>query len=263
MGDGVTALAGQHRLRIMEAVVDTDEGVATRIEADDRPVHRINRIVIPALTILGLMIDRAADHLDLAGREVPLEVRLIVLRIPETELDEAEEVNASGLCTIISQGDAVDLTGIGHRHEGLELRLELILAAGDDGIAETMAALIGIKCGLRRLPARIPDGVPILYIVVASALIERTVVVAVAGETEELRIFIEGVASCSVRDKTEEVPGSEVVDPWERGLRSRDDIFSLCVIEMTEFHKILLHFTNTFSLHIIIFFMAKVVNRKG
>ena len=198
MRDGVAAFAGEHRLRIMEAVVDTDEGVATRIEARDRLVDGIYCVVIPALTILRLMIDRAADHLDLARREVPLEVRLIVLRIPETELDEAEEVNASGLCTIISQGDTVDLTGIVHRHEGLELRLELILPAGDDGIAEAVTALIGIKCRLCRLPARIPDAVAILYIVVASTLVERTVVVAVAGETEELRIFIEGVASCSV-----------------------------------------------------------------
>ena len=240
MGDRVAALAGEHCLRIMEAVVDTDEGVAARVEAGDRSVDGKYRIVIPTLAILCLMVDRAADHLDLARREVPLEVRLIVLRVPETELDEAEEVNASGRHTIISQGDAVDFTGVVHRHEGLELRLELILPARDDRIAETMTALIGIKRSLCRLPARIPDAVAILDIVVAATLVERTAVVAVAGETQELRILIEGVASCRVRDETEEVPGPEVVDPWERGLRSRDDIFSLCVIEMTEFHKSLL-----------------------
>ena len=277
MGDGVATLAGEHCLRIMEAVVDTDEGVTACVEADDRSVDGKYRIVIPTLAILCLMVDRAADHLDLARREVPLEVRLIVLRVPETELDEAEEVNASGRHTIISQGDAVDLTGVVHRHEGLELRLELILPACDDGIAETVTTLIRIKRSLRRLPARIPDAVAILDIVVAATLVERTVVVTVAGETQEFRILIEGVASCRVRDETEEVPGPEVVDPWERGLRSRDDIFSLCVIEMTEFHKASFYiilktqkieseinkFTNTFSLHIIIFSWTKVVNRAG
>ena len=205
MGDRIPTLTGEHGLRIMKTVVDADEGIATRIEADDRLVYRKYGVVIPPLTVFGLVIDGAADDLDLAGGEIPLEVRLVVLRIPETEFDEAEEVNAFGRNTLISQRDAVDLTGIADRHEGLEGRFELLFLCTDHRISETVMAFVCIEWRLGRLPARVPDAVPILDIVVATALIERTVVITIPGDAEELRILVEGVSAGRVGDQAEEI----------------------------------------------------------
>ena len=39
-----------------------------------------------------------------------------------------------------------------------------------------MMALVGIERRLGRLPARVPDGIAVLYVVVASVLIERRIV---------------------------------------------------------------------------------------
>ena len=43
--------------------------------------------MIASFAVLGLVVDDAVDDFDLTGRVVALEVRCIVLRVPETELD--------------------------------------------------------------------------------------------------------------------------------------------------------------------------------
>ena len=55
-------------------------------------------------------------------------------------------------------------------------------------------ALVGIERRLGRLPARVPDGIAVLDVVVASVLIERRIVITVTGQTQKFCVLVEAVS---------------------------------------------------------------------
>ncbi len=59
--------AGQHRLGLVGAVVSADKAVADRVKTVDVCVHGIDCVVVSALAVLCLVVDRGADDLDFAG----------------------------------------------------------------------------------------------------------------------------------------------------------------------------------------------------
>ena len=64
-----------------------------------------------------------------------------------------------------------------------------------------MTALVEVERRLTGLPSRVPHGVAVLDIEIAAAIVHRHVVVAIARDTAELGILIEGVATSSVGDQ--------------------------------------------------------------
>jgi hypothetical protein len=62
-----------------------------------------------ALPVLASVANDAVVHLDLAHRIVPLEVRGIVLRVPEAELDRGEHREIGILVAIVAQAEPPDL----------------------------------------------------------------------------------------------------------------------------------------------------------
>ena len=120
------------------------------------------------------------------------------------------------------------------RHEEEHARLDAILGTCDAGVAHAVAALIEIKRSLARLPARRPYGSGVIDIEIPSAIVHRHTVVAVAGDSAELRVLVERVSAGGVRDQREEILISKIVDPWPRGLWVRDYIFTESVIKMSE-----------------------------
>ena len=64
-----------------------------------------------------------------------------------------------------------------------------------------MAALILVKFGLYRRPARIPDCAVVVDVEITAAHVQRYVVVAVTCDSSESRILVEAVAACSVGDQ--------------------------------------------------------------
>ena len=66
--------------------VYADKRVSRGIEAVIRTVRPEDGIVIPALAVLGFVVDGIRLELDLADGEVSLEVRAVVHRVPEAEL---------------------------------------------------------------------------------------------------------------------------------------------------------------------------------
>ena len=58
-----------------------------------------------------------------------------------------------------------------------------------------MPAGVGVQGRTRGLPAGIPDGIPVLYVEIMPPAVRRAVVVAVAGEPHELRVFVEAISS--------------------------------------------------------------------
>mgnify|MGYP006922398467 CR=1 FL=1 len=51
---GVAGLTGNHRLRLVEAVVEAEEGLAVGVKAVNRNVYVVEGVMIAALLVLGL-----------------------------------------------------------------------------------------------------------------------------------------------------------------------------------------------------------------
>ena len=67
--------------------------------------------------------------------------------------------------------------------------LHLIFGGGKTAVPDAVAAFIGVEAGFDRLPAGIPDRVPVLNVKIFSVDIRRHVIVAVAGQTQELCVL--------------------------------------------------------------------------
>jgi hypothetical protein len=137
---------------------------------------------------------------------------------------------------LILKSQFVDF-GVGSvRHKTGKFGAYTVFFANETGVAEAVVALIVVEIGLSGLPAGIPNGVSIFDIVIAATCVDWHVVVAVAGETPELGIFVEAVAASRVGDETEELLVAEIVNPRVRGLRVSDYIFPVGVIKISVFH---------------------------
>ena len=88
VGEGVVSLAVQDSLRVVEAVVQADEGIAVGIVAVDGIVNGVECEVVAAVAVFGLVVDGRAHYLNTAGGEVSLEVGAVVLSVPEAPLCE-------------------------------------------------------------------------------------------------------------------------------------------------------------------------------
>ena len=83
---------------------------------------------------------------------------------------------------MISQRELLDLAGIVKRDKGKDRGFDLFQGRGKAAVAQPMAAFVAVKVCLDRLPAGVPDGVPILYIDVFAVGVGGNIVVAVAGQ---------------------------------------------------------------------------------
>ncbi len=126
------------------------------------------------------------------------------------------------------------MAGIVHGHKVQNLRHNTILLATQDGVAHTMAALIGIKRRARRLPARIPHRVAVLDVEVAPIVVGRHVVIAVAGNAAQLGILVKAITTTRVGDKREKSVGAQVVNPRQRSLRRGNHVLAALVVKMAK-----------------------------
>jgi hypothetical protein len=174
--------------------------------------------------------------LDLADREVALEVGGVVPGFPETELDGAEQRQPGRIGAVIGDRRLPDLEGLAERDEVGDLGLDAGPARADDRVAEAVTAAIGLELGVRGLPGRRPEvpAVPVPQVQVPAARIEGDAVVAVAGQPAESGIAVERVAAGGVGDDPEVLLAPQVVDPGQRGVRLRDDVLAGLVVEVAE-----------------------------
>ena len=186
------------------------------------------------------MVDCGIMNLNLSGREVTLEVRHIVHRIPQTELYIRKNREFFQHITVIGKRQLIDLTVLANRYESGQLSLQSVLTTLKCRISHSMMALIRIEISLRWHPARIPDRISFFNIVVMSVAVIWNIVVTISRKTKQLRIFIEAVTSTGIGDQRKEILGAQIVDPWKRGLWRCDDVFFVCIIEISKFHMKLL-----------------------
>src|SRR5690606_13249618 len=92
------------------------------------------------------------------------------------------------------------------RHEVQHARREPVAAPRDPRVAEAVTALVLVELRAARFPAGRPDGVAVLDVEAASAVVERDVVVAVSRQPAEARVAPEAVAAAGVRDDRNEIP---------------------------------------------------------
>ncbi len=206
------------------------------VEAVHGGVHGVERIVIAALAVFSLVVDDAAFHLNLAGGEVALEVRHVVLRVPKAELDERRQDDILGRVGIIAQRHLMHLGVHAHWHKRELAGGQTVLLTGNDGVAHAVAAGIAVQLSFDGLPAGVPDRVAILDVEVAAAVVHRHVIVAVAGDAAQSGIAVEAIAAGGIADDAEELFTAEVVNPRVRRPRRVDDVLAGFVVKVTVFH---------------------------
>ena len=97
-----------------------------------------------------------------------------------------------------------------------------------------MPTLIFIQRSLERHEGWRPSILAIFNVEHASPVIFRYVVISEAGDSPHLCVFIEIISSGCIRDETEEIFISQIVDPWQWSVWSLDYILLSFVIKMSE-----------------------------
>ena len=238
MSDAVRSGAGNYPLRSIETVVQADETLAVGIEALDWSIDSIESIVVAALLVFRLMVDRGAFDLHLPCREVALEILHVGGGVPQAPLYEREEFQRLGTSGCIAESEFLHLAMRPQRHEEQHRSLDSVPCSRNTGIAHTVAALVTVERSLARLPSGRPDGISVLYIEITSARIHRNAVVTVSRYPAELGVTVEGIAAGGIGNQGKEVLVAEVVDPGPGSGRIGDDILAEGVIIMSVFFHI-------------------------
>jgi hypothetical protein len=233
-GLAVRALAGKGNLGVVQALVDAHEGVAAGVETVHRTRAREQRVVVAALAVFGLVVNRAAVDLDLADRVGALQVVHVVGRVEQAELLETEDLGLLGDLRLVANRDLPQLQILAGRHEEQHLDFQAVLLPDDARVAEAVAALVGVELGLDGLPARVPHRPAVVHVDVATAQVVGHVVVPVAREATQLGVLPERVPTRRVRAQPEELVLPQVVQPRQRRIRPSDHIFALAVVEMAK-----------------------------
>src|ERR1035438_244908 len=196
--------------------------------------------MIAALAILRLVVDYLIFDLDLAGAEVPLEVSGIVLRVPKAELDGGEDGEPGGLPAAVGHLELPDFQVLAQRDEVAGLRVDILIAGGDGGIAQAVAAFVMIQWSACGLPGGRPECPALVVpdIDIAAAEIKRGIVVAVACQTPQARIPIERIPAGGVGDDAEVCLAAQVVDPRQGGIGPSDYVFAMLVVKMSVAHNL-------------------------
>ena len=205
--------------------------------------------MVAPLAVLGLVIDRAAIHLDLAGGVVALEVGAVVHRVPETEFEIRKRPHGFFSVAAVVQRHAHQKTVVPERDEQLLPGAKAVLLALDDRIAQSVAAAVAVKLRLHGLPAGVPDALAVLDIKMKALGIERAVVVAIARQTAQPRVAVKRIAACRVGAERKEILAAEIVDPGQRRTGRRDDVFFSCIVKKTVLHSRFSLLSKSFTLH--------------
>ena len=152
--------------------------------------------MIPSFAVLGLVIDHTPLHLNLARREIALKILHISRRVPQTPLHAGEEFEILSGSRGVCQCNLMNFTTLSQRNEIQATDSQPVFLAGNPGITHTVTAFVEIQRGLARFPARTPHRPGVIDIEIPSSGIHRDTVVAVAGDSTELRVPAEAIAAC-------------------------------------------------------------------
>ena len=237
LGQGARTGPLPHRLRRSGRAIGAHERVPGGIEALEGAVGPEDRVVVPALPVLGFVVDGIGLHFHFSCGEVPLEVGAVVHCVPEAELHEGEELQGLPLPGAVFHGQLHQQAPLppGDK-EPLDCQ-DAVFFAFNLRIAQAVAAAVSIQLRLHGLPARVPDKVPVLDIDVEALLVRGTVVVTVAGDPAQARVFIEAIPPRSVGQQGEEILAAQVVDPGKGGPGRGHDILPPGSVKASKLHR--------------------------
>ncbi|MNC29163.1 hypothetical protein D3C75_774040 [compost metagenome] len=235
-GYRVLCLSGSDHLRVVQSVEHAEEGFTVSVEAGQRFIYRIESVVVSALTVFGFVIDNRILDFNLTNAQVALEVGHIIMGIPQTELGKGEQLNCFLNIASVLNDEAVYFGIMAHRYKSKLVNGDTIALTSDGSVAKTVAALVEIEVTLNRHPARSPEITIVMQVVVAAAIVQRNIVIPVTGKSSHACITVEGVTAGSIRNKTEKLLVTEVVDPWIRCFWGVNYILFTSVVKSSEFH---------------------------
>ena len=172
--------------------------LAVGIVALNLGIHCVESIVVAALTIFGLVIEGRAFYLYFARREVALEVLHIGGCVPEAPFGKGEYLEGLHLLRLVLQRHLLHFCPGVQWHEEEHTCLHAVLAARDAGIVHAVAALVAVERCLARFPSRVPYGIAIFDIEIATDVIHRHTIVAITGDATELGILVERITTCCI-----------------------------------------------------------------
>ena len=143
------------------------------------------------------------------------------------------------LVAFIGKRQLLDLRLHTQRHKMQHTRAYLILRTRDTRVVQTMTTFVTIQRSLARLPSRIPNRLSVFHVEITSDAVHRHAVVTITGNAAELSIFVEIITASGIRDQTEKVLVTQIVNPRKRSPRISDNILTMSVIKMSVFvaHK--------------------------
>ena len=97
--------------------VGTDESIPGCVKRCSFFIYGEIGVVIPAFSVLGLVIDRGSDDLNLARGEIPLVVRHVIQRVPQAEFHIGINLEGFALAGSVLHSQAVHFAGITDRNK--------------------------------------------------------------------------------------------------------------------------------------------------
>ena len=134
---------------------------------------------------------------------------------------------------MIGQFDGPDLGVFIDRYKVSYFSFEIIFLAGDDRIAQAVAALIKIEGLFDRLVARVPGVLAVADINVTAGIVLGHGVIEIAGDSPQPGITVKAVAAGRIGKYAEVILKAQIIDPGQRRVRPCDDIFTGSVIKIT------------------------------
>ncbi len=180
-GQGIRGPPRQHHLGFVQAVIHTQKAIPIRVEARQFRVHGKEGKMVAALPVLRLVVDDRTLYLHFAGAQVALEVGLIVMGIPEAELQKGKE--GQGLCpfALVGQTELHHFSIEVHGHEKELIDPKASPGPGDFGVTQAVTALIERKFLFHGPKAGRPHIFAVFNVEAAPALIQGYVIVPIAG----------------------------------------------------------------------------------
>ncbi len=192
--------------------------------------------MIPALSEFGFVIECASFNFNLPGREIPLEVCIVFLGIPEAPLHKRMDLERFGLVGKVFNLHQLNFSMGLIRNKAGNFSPAFVLFTQEPGIPQSMPAFILIQLGFGRLPGWRPQSFSIPDVEILTVGIQGDVVITVPGNAAQAGITVKAVASRSIRNDCKEITVPQVVDPRVRSLRGCNHILPVLIIKITKFH---------------------------
>ena len=237
VGQKIAGPPVHHRLRGGEGAELSQKGVPVRVVSGDVPVDAVPGVVVPALPVLGGVVEDVPLPLHLAGVQVPLEVGGVVHGVPQAPLHRRGEPEGFLPVRLVFQHRPLDLAGLPDGHEEGQLDGQAVPGGLKDGVAHAVTAAVAVQRGVGGMEGGAPQAaVRLLDVEETSAHVRRNAVVAVAQQALELGVPVEAVAARGVADEGKELLAAQVVDPGQGGGGGLDDVLPPPVVEKAELH---------------------------